>query len=517
MVTGSRNGELKYWDFNGMAADQKPFREFEPVEGYMVEALHFNTKGGKVLCCLSDRHARIFTREGGTKPDLITIRGDMYVRDLAHTKGHTAPLTDGGWHPHTLEWFFTSSVDGSVRIWDVNAAPFGMDQQTPCLHVLKTLDKRNVCCGGSVTGGVFPSKCAIETNAKMIAAGCSDGSIQIFMEKQRYMKPDRTLRTAAHTAEITGMAFSGNHLATRGASELKLWDIRALSDKKGAVKTWTEGVGLSTMKAGLAWHNDILVTATESQEGGDDQKKTGASNVVFFDVKTGAKIQSIPVGASVGPVYWPQHLNQIICGVKDGSYRMFYDPEKSRKGALCFVGRGVSSRRVADEAFHNPIIFQAGTKEGLKEMRMAQEGTLKAHQREERKQNQKTVAPAGPMQSGAIIGFGGRGAQVKPQTAYMISKIIKETEGNKMADVDTIQDGLRDAGKPNPAEGLITGAYKNSMPENILDYSGEINKVEDRITGVKVCRMCGKKICTCGFMDRERAADAREAKLSKKT
>ena len=120
--------------------------------------------------------------------------------------------------------------------------------------------------------------------------GCSDGSIQIFMEKQRYMKPDRTLRTAAHTAEITGMAFSGNHLATRGASELKLWDIRALSDKKGAVKTWTEGVGLSTMKAGIAWHNDILCTATESQEGGDDQKKTGAANVVFFDVKTGAKV-----------------------------------------------------------------------------------------------------------------------------------------------------------------------------------------------------------------------------------
>ena len=26
-----------------------------------------------------------------------------------------APLTDGGWHPHTLEWFFTSSVDGSAR------------------------------------------------------------------------------------------------------------------------------------------------------------------------------------------------------------------------------------------------------------------------------------------------------------------------------------------------------------------------------------------------------------------
>ena len=51
-----------------------------------------------------------------------------------------------------------------------------------------------------------------------------------------------------------------------------------------------------------------------------------------------------------------------------------YDPDKSRKGALCFVGRNVSKRRVADEAFHNPIIFAAGTKEGLKEMREAQDG-----------------------------------------------------------------------------------------------------------------------------------------------
>merc|ERR1712078_657288 len=117
-------------------------------------------------------------------------------------------------------------------------------------------------------------------------------------------------------------------------------------------------------------------------------------------------------------------------------YRMFYDPERSRKGALCFVGRGVSSRRGADEAFHNPIIFQAGTKEGLKGMRMAQEGNLKAHQRQERKDKQKTVTPVAPGKSGSVIGFGGRGADVKPATAYMISKIIQETEGNKMADMD---------------------------------------------------------------------------------
>ena len=39
--------------------------------------------------------------------------------------------------------------------------------------------------------------------------------------------------------------FGNNHLATRGGSTLKLWDVRMLNDKKGAVRTWQEGLASS--------------------------------------------------------------------------------------------------------------------------------------------------------------------------------------------------------------------------------------------------------------------------------
>ena len=73
----------------------------------------------------------------------------------------------------------------------------------PERNVPEILDRRNVCLGGTVHGGVFPSTVNIEpTNAKMIAAGCNDGSIQVFFKKDRYLKPDRTIREAGHGAEV---------------------------------------------------------------------------------------------------------------------------------------------------------------------------------------------------------------------------------------------------------------------------------------------------------------------------
>lgn len=46
------------------------------------------------------------------------VKGDQYITDMAKTKGHTAQLTSGCWHPYTKEEFLTSSLDATIRIWD---------------------------------------------------------------------------------------------------------------------------------------------------------------------------------------------------------------------------------------------------------------------------------------------------------------------------------------------------------------------------------------------------------------
>ena len=46
---------------------------------------------------------------------------------MANTKGHVASLTDGMWHPRENNIFITSSMDCSIRIWDLNSKPVGID------------------------------------------------------------------------------------------------------------------------------------------------------------------------------------------------------------------------------------------------------------------------------------------------------------------------------------------------------------------------------------------------------
>lgn len=48
------------------------------------------------------------------------VKGDPYITDMANTKGHTALVTGGQWHPTEKNIMMTCSYDGTMRIWDLN-------------------------------------------------------------------------------------------------------------------------------------------------------------------------------------------------------------------------------------------------------------------------------------------------------------------------------------------------------------------------------------------------------------
>ncbi len=52
----------------------------------------------------------------------------MYISDMANTKGHVASILDGKWHPTDRKYFMTASLDGSIRIWDVDSKAIGVEQ-----------------------------------------------------------------------------------------------------------------------------------------------------------------------------------------------------------------------------------------------------------------------------------------------------------------------------------------------------------------------------------------------------
>ena len=96
---------------------------------------------------------------------------------MANTKGHVAALTDGMWHPKQINLFITASMDCSVRIWDMNSKPQGVDQNLMQQVVIKHKDARGIKT--AVTSICYSPK------GTLIAAGCIDGSVQLWEPKAK--------------------------------------------------------------------------------------------------------------------------------------------------------------------------------------------------------------------------------------------------------------------------------------------------------------------------------------------
>ena len=83
---------------------------------------------------------------------------------MGNTKGHVASITAGQFHPKVKELFITSSLDGSVRQWDINTQLYGVDQNLPSIDTIKTKDIK-----GLKTGVLT---CTYNHKGEMIMAGC---------------------------------------------------------------------------------------------------------------------------------------------------------------------------------------------------------------------------------------------------------------------------------------------------------------------------------------------------------
>jgi WD40 repeat protein len=185
VITGGMDYRVHLYDFNGMKADCRPFRELMPHDGHPVHALSFSPSGDAFLavtgeprpkarpcmsgatclklleqllttCCCKVRQrslhrtccrcascslhvkstvcgscavpstadplrrpAQVYGRDGHELGEFK--RGDMYLRDMKNTKGHTSGCTGGHWHPVDKHTAMTCSTDGTVRLWDCEA------------------------------------------------------------------------------------------------------------------------------------------------------------------------------------------------------------------------------------------------------------------------------------------------------------------------------------------------------------------------------------------------------------
>ena len=143
------------------------------------------------------------------------------------------------------------------------------------------------------------------------------------------------IRNAHQSGTVTSsivFSYDGRQVATRGGDDtLKLWDIR---QTKQAVHSAGDLYSQFAMTDCCFSPDDrLLMTGTSFKKG------ESGGRVVFHDRNTFEKVYEINVAKShVVRSLWHPKLNQIVLGGGDGNIHIYFDADKSHRGAkLCMA------------------------------------------------------------------------------------------------------------------------------------------------------------------------------------
>ena len=180
LASGSYDHGLRLWDFQGMNKNMNSFRILEPIPGNSILSLSFSSSNQEILVVAGTAQPKIISRDGKELSEFI--KGDMYIKDMANTKGHTAMVNDGSFHPTEKNLLATCSLDGTIRLWDRNLRLVGIEQQMSHKSIIKCKDAKGI--------KVNIYKMSYSPDGKLILGMCSDGSVQGFNTGGTFHRPD---------------------------------------------------------------------------------------------------------------------------------------------------------------------------------------------------------------------------------------------------------------------------------------------------------------------------------------
>ncbi|CDW85197.1 wd repeat-containing protein 70 [Stylonychia lemnae] len=499
MVTGGLDFILKIWDFPGMNRKLKSMREYKPFDGHPVNALSFDPDGENFLCCCGNNQARIYNRDGGKVQ--TTIRGDMYISDMANTKGHVAAILDGKWHPVEKKNFMTASLDGSIRLWNIESKTVGVDQNLmheQCIKAHNTKGQK-----------VAINSCTFSSNGNLIVGGCADGSVQIWDRKFKSFHRPTINFTQAHTqgSEVSCVKFfkDDKRLVTRAMDDtLKLWDIR---NTKHPFQEWKDLINLSSKtNVSISPDERLVLTGTSVRKG------FGYGLLVACDVQTGEIVnQSAIAQESVIQVFWHPSINQIVVGSADSNIRVLYDPKLSERGITTSLVKLEKRKPIDGITIFNRPILTPSVYEDEKEKEMEKDPwnpnnqnapsafippeVLDPQHRKDKIRNDPLLTRKPDMPLQGPLGRGGKFSSSGTYTQYLMRNLVK----NDSRDQDAREALLAVAKEAAENPQWIAPAYHKTQPKTIYDTS-EIKREDLKFlenSSNKKCAHCGLKFCTC--------------------
>ncbi|XP_028039759.1 gastrulation defective protein 1 homolog [Bombyx mandarina] len=444
LATGSIDYDVSFWDFAGMDSSMRSFRTLQPCENHPIKALQYSATGDSILVVSGSAQAKVLDRDGFEV--LECVKGDQYITDMAKTKGHTASLNSGCWHPHIREEFMTCSQDGTLRLW-LTENP---KQQK---SVIKPRQQ-----GGLKTN---PTACTFSRDGNTVACGCFDGSIQMWDHRKNFVNTTTLLRDAHQKqTEITSIAYSylRQHLATRSNDDtLKLWDLRNF---KKPIKVFADLFSRYEQTDCAFSPDDSMVFTGESLQRGQEVGK-----LIFWDTKTFEQVKTIEVSSShVIKAMWHPKLNQIFVGCGNGVVKCYYDKKRSLRGAKLCIVKTHRKKDTIEVVSTQQII----TPHALPLFRQEKLRTSKKKMEKERLDPVKSHRPDLPITSGQ----GGRvAASGSTLSSFVIRNLGLSKRVNDEQDPrEAILKYAKDA-EENPF--WVAPAYKKTQPKPIFQGSDE--------------------------------------------
>lgn len=312
-LTAGRDNMVKLWDFSTMRGNFKPFKSVQPVDSCPIRDVQWGIKGDCFLVVPSNWQPMLYDREG--RMVCSFEKGDPYLRDLKNVKGHTSTLTCGRWHPNDFNIFLTASFDSTIKVWDIN-------NRVQCKSSLFTPAKGQSDRYG-ITSAIYSH------DGRRVVAGDTGGLIKVWTASGTQTRADITINNA-HAAgnAITSVQLSlNNHNVISRAMDdtLKLWDTRNPS-KVVAVKN---GLDIFNEEANCIYspNEKYVLTGTASRD-----KNPGY--ICVYESSSLEEIGKVEMTSSCVRLMWPARMDQLFCGLGDGSVKAFYDPNFSSGGVI---------------------------------------------------------------------------------------------------------------------------------------------------------------------------------------
>ncbi|XP_054162669.1 WD repeat-containing protein 70-like [Oppia nitens] len=440
LVSGSVDYEMKFWDFQGMDSSLQSFRSTTPCECHPIKNLEFSANGDVILVISGACIAKIVDRDGFVKNE--TLKGDQYITDMNHTKGHIAMLNSGVWHPRDRQEFATCSNDGTCRLWDI-----------------ENIKNQKTVIKARSSGGLraIPNTCRYTRNADLISVGCNDGSIQMWDTRRSFINTSALVRDShLKGSEISCIQFSydGNGLLSRGTDDtLKLWDMKML--KKPIIVINELYNRFSMTDCFFSPDDKLLVTGVSCRKGED------YGRLMFYSRDTSELSHEITVnkGAVIRSAWHPK-LNQLVVGSSNGSIKVYYDTNRSERGAkLCVV----KHRRKYKESFEN-IDQQIIAPHSLPLFKTERRKPKRLQELKDRKNPLKSHRPELPVMG---PGQGGRIASAGNTFASFIARNLGVK--NKIDDsIDAREAILRHAKEAAENPYWVSPAYTATQPKPVF-------------------------------------------------